>query len=113
LKRELNDIKFEFAVGKDSSEGIASELVSAGLVDSHDMVVIAANLQKLIETTATLGKNVTFPLVSYQMAAAVRTTFDSISMSLFLIIPCTHVCNFSPCVTKPSGMDSSVSLLPM
>jgi hypothetical protein len=49
--------------------------VSAGLVDSHDMVVIAANLQKLIDTTATMGKNVTFPLVSYQMAAAVRTTF--------------------------------------
>jgi serine/threonine-protein kinase OSR1/STK39 len=82
LKRELNDIKFEFAVGKDSSEGIASELVGAGLVDSHDMVVIAANLQKLIETTATLGKNVTFPLVSYQMAAAVRTTFNSISACL-------------------------------
>jgi hypothetical protein len=85
----LNDIKFEFAVGKDSSEGIASELVSAGLVDSHDMIVIAANLQKLIETTATLGKNVTFPLVSYQMAAAVRTTFYSFSMSFLITI-----CNF-------------------
>jgi hypothetical protein len=83
----LNDIKFEFAVGKDSSEGIASELVGAGLVDSHDMVVIAANLQKLIETTATLGKNVTFPLVSYQMAAAVRTTFHSISACLFFMQP--------------------------
>ncbi|XP_065348279.1 serine/threonine-protein kinase OSR1 isoform X1 [Cloeon dipterum] len=69
-KRELNDIRFEFAVGKDSAEGIASELVSASLVDGHDMVAIAANLQKLIDNAATAGKNITFPLVSYQMAQA-------------------------------------------
>ena len=61
-KRELNDIRFEFAVGKDSAEGIAAELVGAGLVDGRDIVVIAANLQKLIDTQSQC-KTVTFPLV--------------------------------------------------
>lgn len=61
--RELNDIRFEFMMGKDSSEGIASELVGAGLVDGRDIVVIAANLQKLIDSHGEL-KTVTFPLVS-------------------------------------------------
>ncbi|XP_039280377.1 serine/threonine-protein kinase OSR1 isoform X2 [Nilaparvata lugens] len=62
-KRELNDIRFEFAVGKDSAEGIASELVGASLVDGRDIVVIAANLQKLIDSQGKL-KTVTFPLNS-------------------------------------------------
>lgn len=62
-KRELNDIRFEFAVGKDSAEGIASELVGAGLVDNRDFTAITVNLQKLIEQRDTL-KVVTFQLVS-------------------------------------------------
>lgn len=62
-KRELHDIRFEFAVGKDSSEGIASELVEAGLVDSRDTVVMAANLQRLIDTRSQT-KTVTFQLCS-------------------------------------------------
>ena len=62
-KRELNDIRFEFAVGKDSADGIASELVGAGLVDGRDIVAIAANLQKLIDNQSQ-SKTVTFPLVS-------------------------------------------------
>lgn len=61
--RELNDIRFEFAVGKDSAEGIASELVGAGLVDTRDIVVMAANLQKLIDQRASI-KTVTFQLNS-------------------------------------------------
>lgn len=62
-KRELNDIRFEFAVGVDSAEGIASELVGAGLVDGKDIVVIAANLQKLIDSAGQL-RTVTFSLNS-------------------------------------------------
>lgn len=62
-RRELNDIRFEFAVGKDSAEGIASELVGAGLVDTRDYSVITVNLQKLIEQRDAL-KVVTFQLVS-------------------------------------------------
>lgn len=62
-KRELNDIRFEFAVGVDSAEGIAAELVGAGLVDGKDIVVIAANLQKLIDTSGET-RTVTFPLNS-------------------------------------------------
>ncbi|XP_055588008.1 serine/threonine-protein kinase OSR1 [Uranotaenia lowii] len=62
--RELNDIRFEFAVGKDSAEGIASELVGAGLVDGRDIVVMAANLQKLIDNRASGIKTVTFQLNS-------------------------------------------------
>jgi serine/threonine-protein kinase OSR1/STK39 len=66
----LNDIRFEFLVGKDSAEGIASELVGAGLVDGRDIVVIAANLQKLIDSGGQL-RTVTFPLVSKLVIAAV------------------------------------------
>lgn len=61
--RDLNDIRFEFAVGKDSAEGIATELVGAGLVDGRDTVVMSANLQKLIENRRQL-KAVTFQLSS-------------------------------------------------
>ncbi|KAM3968649.1 serine/threonine-protein kinase OSR1 [Aphomia sociella] len=49
-RHELNDIRFEYIVGKDSAEGIASELVGAGLVDPHDSVPISVNLNKLLES---------------------------------------------------------------
>lgn len=61
--RELNDIRFEFVVGKDTSEGIALELVGAGLVDPNDTKVMSANLQRLIDQRSTL-KTVTFQLCS-------------------------------------------------
>lgn len=65
-KKELNDIRFDFAVGKDSAEGIANELVGAGLVDSRDTNVITSYLQKLIESREST-KVVTFPLVSFSI----------------------------------------------
>lgn len=61
--RELNDIRFEFAVGKDTSEGIAMELVGAGLVDPNDTNVMSSNLQRLILQRNAL-KSVTFQLCS-------------------------------------------------
>ncbi|XP_035704968.1 serine/threonine-protein kinase OSR1 isoform X3 [Folsomia candida] len=62
-KRELNDIRFEYLPGKDSAEGIASELVGAGLVEAKDMNAISANLEKLIEKRDQM-KNITFTLNS-------------------------------------------------
>uniref|UniRef100_A0A182QW69 non-specific serine/threonine protein kinase n=1 Tax=Anopheles farauti TaxID=69004 RepID=A0A182QW69_9DIPT len=61
--RELNDIQFEFVVGKDSAEDIAAELVGAGLLDELDVAIMSANLQKLIDHRSTL-KTVTFQLRS-------------------------------------------------
>ncbi|CAK1588622.1 unnamed protein product [Parnassius mnemosyne] len=67
-RRELNDIRFEFITGKDTAEGIASELVGAGLVDPQDSVPISVNLAKLLEAQRSSlqpsSKTVTFHLNS-------------------------------------------------
>jgi len=58
-KRELNDIRFEFQPTKDSAQGIANELLSAGLIVGDDLVAMAANLDKLV-TQPPASKNLTF-----------------------------------------------------
>ncbi|XP_039231298.1 serine/threonine-protein kinase OSR1 isoform X1 [Drosophila yakuba] len=63
LRRELHDIRFEFVVGKDTAEGIATELVDAGLVDALDTQPMATHLDQLIAASATM-KTITFQLSS-------------------------------------------------
>lgn len=69
-RKELNDIRFEFAAGKDSADGIATELVGAGLVEARDSVAIAQQLQRLVDLhlfpppDAPATRSVTFPLES-------------------------------------------------
>jgi len=52
-RRELNDIRFEFQPSKDSADGIANELLTAGLIVGDDLVAMAANLDKLISSPPT------------------------------------------------------------
>lgn len=48
-RRELNDIKFEFLPDRDTAEGIAGELVGAGLVHASDQQAVTQNMEVLLE----------------------------------------------------------------
>uniref|UniRef100_A0A7E4VUF4 non-specific serine/threonine protein kinase n=1 Tax=Panagrellus redivivus TaxID=6233 RepID=A0A7E4VUF4_PANRE len=64
--RELNDIKFDYTQDTDTVQGIANELVTAELIDGQDRVIVAANLQKLIDLAQARSdkKSITFALNS-------------------------------------------------
>ncbi|KAL8577582.1 hypothetical protein ACOMHN_044262 [Nucella lapillus] len=61
-KRELNDIRFDFKPGHDTPDSVSRELVEAGLVSGRDMIVVAANLQKILDSAD--SKAITFALNS-------------------------------------------------
>ncbi|KAI0983100.1 hypothetical protein GJ496_009402, partial [Pomphorhynchus laevis] len=47
--KQLNDIKFDFDLNKDTCEIVAEELVTAGLIEGQDRIVVAFNMAKVIE----------------------------------------------------------------
>ena len=47
--KELNDIKFPFNSAEDSADSVAQEMVTAGLIDGNNKILLAHNIVKIIE----------------------------------------------------------------
>lgn len=63
---QLNDIKFDFDMGKDTCDIVAEELVNAGLIEGEDRIVVAFNMAKIIEDSSL--KSVIFVMPSLRSA---------------------------------------------
>ncbi|XP_019857619.1 PREDICTED: serine/threonine-protein kinase OSR1-like [Amphimedon queenslandica] len=48
-QNQLKDIKFDYIIGTDTADAIAKDLLAAGLLEGRELVVVAANISKLIE----------------------------------------------------------------
>merc|ERR1712080_732340 len=48
-RRELNDIRFEYQPSKDTTEGIANELLANGLIAGNDVHIMSGSMSQLIE----------------------------------------------------------------
>lgn len=48
-KRELNDVKFDYELAEDTPDSISLEMTEAGLVDGKDRILVAANVQRLVD----------------------------------------------------------------
>ncbi|XP_063395539.1 STE20/SPS1-related proline-alanine-rich protein kinase-like [Cydia fagiglandana] len=69
-RNELNDIRFEFAPGKDSADGIATELVGAGLVEQRDAGAVAVHLQRLVDNWLSPGEAGPIRTATFRLDAA-------------------------------------------
>lgn len=64
----------------DTADGIANELITAGLVDAKDFTPMAQNLQRLIQERAKI-KNVVFQLVCF----CVYYFFKNVLLIIFIL----------------------------
>ena len=48
-KKELNDIRFEYQPSKDTTTGIATELLTNGLIADNDVQIMSSSMLQLIE----------------------------------------------------------------
>ena len=48
-RRELNDIRFEYQPTKDTTDGIANELLTNGLIAGNDVQIMSNSMSQLIE----------------------------------------------------------------